>query len=143
MRIHIHSKLGPLAAAIALAGAAGWALPAFAADLKAELSGGAKGDPMGGGAASFKVDPAKGEVCYTLSVTGIAPATMAHIHKAPEGQSGPVAVPLETPKDGKSEACATVTKEVAEALTATPAEYYVNVHNPAFPGGAVRGQLGK
>jgi hypothetical protein len=29
----------------------------------------------------------------------------------------------------------------ADAIAANPANYYVNVHNAPFPGGAVRGQL--
>lgn len=116
---------------------------AAATDLKATLSGGDKGDPKGGGAATVKVDTDKGEVCYKLTVTGIAPATMAHIHKAPAGQSGPVAVPFAAPTSGSSEGCASVTKDVAAAIVADPAGYYVNVHNAAFPGGAVRGQLSK
>jgi hypothetical protein len=31
---------------------------------------------------------------------------------------------------------------VARSLLRNPADYYVNVHNPEHPGGAVRGQLG-
>lgn len=116
---------------------------AAATNLKATLSGGDKGDPKGGGSASVKVDTDKGEVCYKVTVNGIAAATMAHIHKAPAGQNGPVAVPLTAPSSGSSEGCATVAKDVAAAIVADPAGYYVNVHNAAFPGGAVRGQLSK
>jgi hypothetical protein len=135
----IHTKL-ILAAAFAGALATS---AAAATDLKATLSGGEKGDPKGGGSASVKVDADKGEVCYKLTATGIAPATMAHIHKAPAGQNGPVAVPLTAPTGGSSEGCAPVAKDVAAAIVADPAGYYVNVHNAAFPGGAVRGQLSK
>lgn len=116
---------------------------AAATNLKATLAGGDKGDPKGGGSATVKVDADKGEVCYKATATGIAPATMAHIHKAPAGANGPVVVPFAAPKDNVSEGCATVAKDVAAAIAADPAGYYVNVHNAAFPGGAVRGQLGK
>jgi hypothetical protein len=68
---------------------------------------------------------------------------MAHIHKAPAGANGPVAVPFTAPTNGASEGCATVAPDVAAAIAADPAGYYVNVHNAAFPGGAVRGQLAK
>ena len=135
--MHMTSKL-----LIAVA-AASIALPAAAADLKATLSGGDKGDPKGGGSATVKVDTAKNEVCYKLTVTGVASPTMAHIHKAPAGANGPVAVPFSSPASGSSEGCATVAADVAAAIVADPAGYYVNVHSAAFPAGAVRGQLSK
>ena len=120
---------------------------ASAQPLKATLSGPAEkpaGDPQGSGTASFQVDPAKGEVCYTLQVSKIAPATMAHIHKAPPGAAGPVVVPLAAPDaSGKSAGCAKADAAVLTAIQETPSDYYVNVHNAAFPGGAVRGQLTK
>jgi hypothetical protein len=53
-----------------------------------------------------------------------------------------VVVPLEAPADGDSEACATgVAKTLIRDMIRNPNKYYVNVHNPAYPGGAVRGQL--
>jgi hypothetical protein len=113
--------------------------------LKATMSGPAEtppGDPHGKGAASFKVDPAKGQVCYDLRVSNIAPATMAHIHKGAPGQAGPVAIPLKAPDaTGKSSGCAQADPTVLSDIIRNPSAYYVNVHNAPFPGGAVRGQL--
>lgn len=136
-----------IACVIALA-VAGLAAPVSAQSLSAHLSGGAEkpnpGDPDGAGHATVKVDTAKNEVCYTLSVEKIAAATMAHIHKAPADAAGPVAVPLTKPDEaGKSSGCATVAPEVAKDIAANPGGYYVNVHNAEFPPGAVRGQLAK
>jgi hypothetical protein len=34
-----------------------------------------------------------------------------------------------------------VAADLLEAIAADPAGYYVNLHNPRFPGGAIRGQL--
>ena len=101
------------------------------------------GDPDGSGTATFTINAGKNEICYTLTVAGIDPATAAHIHKAPAGSPGPVVVPLEAPSDGSSEACATVARDVIVAILADRAGYYVNVHNAEYPSGAVRGQLGK
>jgi hypothetical protein len=52
-------------------------------------------------------------------------------------------VPLKAPATGSVEDCATVAKDVAEDMIKNPGNYYVNVHNAEFPGGAIRGQLSK
>jgi hypothetical protein len=36
----------------------------------------------------------------------------------------------------------TVTRQLARDIVRNPSDYYVNVHNADFPGGALRGQLG-
>jgi hypothetical protein len=36
----------------------------------------------------------------------------------------------------------TVSREEARDIVKNPENYYVNVHNAEFPGGALRGQLG-
>jgi len=122
------------------------ATPALAADpvsLKATLAGSADTDADGTGAATVTVDTAKNQVCYKLTVSGIDTATMAHIHKGAAGASGPPVVPFDAPSSGSSEGCKPVTAEVAAAIAASPGDYYVNVHNAAFPRGAIRGQLSK
>lgn len=101
------------------------------------------GDPDGAGTATLRINPGQQQVCYELSVTGIAAATAAHIHKAPAGAAGPVVVGLTAPTSGSSKACAEVARQLALDILKTPADYYVNVHNAEFPGGAVRGQLSK
>ena len=122
------------------------AAPALAADpvkLQATLAGSADSDADGTGSATVTIDPAKSEVCYTLKVSGIEPATMAHIHKGAAGVSGPVVVPLDAPTSGTAQGCKPAAAEVIAAIVASPADYYVNVHNATFPKGAIRGQLGR
>ncbi|MBA3267249.1 MAG: CHRD domain-containing protein [Acidimicrobiia bacterium] len=70
----------------------------------------------------------------------IAPATAAHIHEAPPGAPGPVVQGLIAPTRGRSAGCLT-NYALAADIAADPGDYYVNVHNTPFPGGAVRGQL--
>jgi hypothetical protein len=114
--------------------------------LEATMTGAAetpKGDADGTGTASFRVNPGQAQVCYKLTVANIATATAAHIHKGAAGTAGGPVVALKAPATGSVEDCATVTKDVAEDIIKNPANYYVNVHNAEFPGGAVRGQLGK
>jgi hypothetical protein len=120
---------------------------AAAETLKTAMTGAAEtpaGDPGGKGMATVKVDVAKSEVCYDISVSGIGEATMAHIHKGAAGVAGPVAIPLNPPgADGKVKACANGDAAVVKDIAANPADYYVNVHTAKFPAGAVRGQLAK
>jgi hypothetical protein len=136
-----------------------FASPAFAAPkadgecnggrpLTATLTGAAEvpvpGDPDGSGTANVRVNPGQGCISYDVAVTGIAPATAAHIHEAPAGSAGPVVVGLdELPTDGTSSGTVVVERDKAKEILKTPEDYYVNVHNLEYPGGAVRGQLSK
>lgn len=100
-----------------------------------------KGDPNGrGSAVVFGVDGNPDMLCYALFVSKIQPATAAHIHEARPGKAGPVVVELARPTDGDSAGC--VTTDQAQEILENPRDYYVNVHNDKFPGGALRGQLG-
>ena len=116
--------------------------------LQTRLTGAAEvpgpGDADGRGTASVTVNSGQDRVCYKLSVANIDTATMAHIHIGGTTVAGPPVVTL-TPPDasGNSSSCATVTRALALAILKDPSAYYVNVHNAAFPAGAVRGQLAK
>jgi hypothetical protein len=101
------------------------------------------GDPDGTGTATLRINPGVGQLCYSLRVNGIAPATAAHVHEAPAGSAGPVVVGLQAPTGGSSNGCVTISRELALELIRTPEDYYVNVHNAEFPGGALRGQLAR
>ena len=114
--------------------------------MTAQLSGASEvpaADPDGSGTAVVRVNTGKGIICYELTVSGIAPATAAHIHQAPEGINGPVVVPLQAPTAGSSSDCIEVVRSLAKAIASSPQDYYVNVHNAEYPAGAVRGQLSK
>lgn len=116
--------------------------------LETSLTGAAEvpgpGDPDGTGSAQITVNSGQNKVCYKLAVSNIAVATMAHIHKGGSTVAGPVRVTLRAPNAaGTSTGCATVARALALEILKRPADFYVNVHNAAFPGGAVRGQLAK
>jgi len=126
------------------------AVPAYADDsgrpLATTLSGAAEvpgpGDPDGSGSAVLRLNPGQEEICYSLTVSGIAPATAAHIHVGSADVAGPVVVPLQAPTSGSLSACASASRELILAIIQNPENYYVNVHNAEFPAGALRGQLG-
>ena len=111
------------------------------------LSGAAEvpgpGDPDGSGDVSIQINPGKGELCFQLNVSDIAPATAAHVHSGMAGVAGPVVVGLSPPTGGSSSGCVSAARDVLLAIIQNPQEYYVNVHNAEYPPGAVRGQLGK
>ena len=102
-----------------------------------------QGDLDGEGTAFLTLNQGQGEICYELNVSGIAPATAAHIHVGPSTTTGPVVVPLNAPTNGSSSGCASVDSALIKAIRQNPENYYVNVHNADFPNGALRGQLSK
>ena len=129
--------------AIALSTAAlGASFPALAAKatLVSTLNGASEtggGDADGSGSLTADVDADSGDFCFTLTVSKIAKATMAHIHSGAAGTNGPPVITIDVATDE----CVAVDPEVLKAIVAAPANYYVNVHNAEFPAGAIRGQL--
>ena len=114
----------------------------FTVALEGEQEVGPRGGDLDGtGTATLRINPGQRQVCYTIRVSDIRPATMAHIHEAPAGSNGPIVIPLSAPTSGTSSGCATVTRELALEIIRDPADYYVNIHNAEFPAGALRGQL--
>lgn len=115
--------------------------------LTATLTGAAErpgpGDPDGSGSITITVNPGQKRICYELTVAGIDAPTAAHIHIAPVTSPGPVVIGFPAPPLGTSSGCIDVTSRQAAQLIAKPSAYYFNVHNAAFPGGAIRGQLAK
>ena len=110
-------------------------------------------DPDGRGTFAYVAFPHT--LCYVLTVRGIEPATMAHIHQGPRGENGPIAINLRTPTNGFSAGCigaqpdstpapdpaAVLTQTELDGIRTAPQGFYANVHNTPFPAGAIRGQL--
>jgi hypothetical protein len=96
-------------------------------------------------------------LCYNLQVKRIAELDLApgngraaHIHKGKAGENGPVVANLAWPQNGQAADCLDarlrpaqfpVGDAVVADILANPENYYVNVHNSQYPGGAIRGQL--
>ena len=115
-------------------------------ELKARLTGRVEvpgpGDRDGKGKAKIVLKE-NHQVCWEIEVKKITlPASGAHIHFGAKGVAGPVVVTLSPPNaGGESSGCTTVTPQLHMNLHMHPEQYYVNVHNADFLGGAVRGQL--
>lgn len=99
------------------------------------------GDPDGTGFITLTMNQGRGEICFELTLSGIDAATAGHIHKAPAGSFGDVFVPL-FGSEGPGAKCVSATKAQIREIRKNPEMFYVNVHTAAYPGGAVRGQLG-
>lgn len=100
-----------------------------------------EGDEDGTGTATFRLEPDTDRVCYDLQVFDITEATAAHVHQGPAEQDGPPVITLSAPRGGTSSDCTTVDGALITRILEDPAAFYVNVHNPDYPAGAVRGQL--
>lgn len=99
------------------------------------------GDPDGSGFATLRLNPGLEQICYSITVSDIEPATAAHIHEGDAGTAGPIVVTLDPPADGSSEGCESADRALVKDIMKNPSDYYVNVHNEDFPAGALRGQL--
>jgi len=106
------------------------------------------GDADGFGFAAVDTTTQPDDLCYFIIVQGIAAPTAAHIHRSAEGVAGPIVVPLKPPTPTPLPDVYTaigciggLDPALVAEIDADPAAFYVNVHNGAFPDGAVRGQL--
>ena len=114
------------------------------------------GDATGtGNAYVFGVDGDPTTLCYVLEVSGIQMVPVgegmaAHIHEGAMGENGPVVAALAGPEDGNAGDCLTEGEEgkfptgeagIVQRILSNPEAFYINVHNPVFPDGAIRGQL--
>ena len=114
--------------------------------LTANLSGADEkpsGDPDGLGIASVRSLPGLGQLCYQVTVSRIElPATAARIQLVSTGKT---VVSLRAPDaaTGVSSGCANTSRALVRAILARPAAYDLDVATQDFPGGAIRGTLGR
>jgi hypothetical protein len=106
------------------------------------------GDGNGTGTAVIRLRPDVRRICFDLQWRRIGAPTQAHIHRAPRGVEGPIAVTLfesATPLPRsirRVEGCVgALPRALVRNIRDNPSQFYVNIHNQAFPDGAIRGQL--
>ncbi len=113
----------------------------------AEIPG--PGDPDASGSAIVALNQGLGTVCFTLAWEDVDGSVVAaHIHAGTSTAFGPIVVTLlaGASLDGTDSAsgCASdVDRDLIKTIRQQPSGFYVNVHSTVFPGGAIRGQLGK
>jgi hypothetical protein len=110
-------------------------------------------DPDGRGLALVRAG--RQRVCFAVGWERITPPIFAHIHRGAVGVNGPVVVlffdvpevaagpPAELPATVSAAAGCVDGQDPAllRDIRRQPSDFYVNVHTPEFPGGAIRGQL--
>lgn len=118
-------------------------VPAFASvDTYAAFLYGAKevpaADPDGFGAATLAIDNVAATVSWAFLALNIdLPLSGAHIHNGVAGSNGPVIVNF----SGNLTGSGLFDADLRQITPTTASGFYVNLHNVAYPGGAIRGQL--
>ncbi|HEV7534585.1 MAG TPA: CHRD domain-containing protein [Acidimicrobiia bacterium] len=121
-----------------------WQYGSQGESLRANLSGDQEtpgpGAPNSVGTANLFVDTANGRLCYRLGYDGINRPSMAHIHRGGPGQTGEPVIDLHPEANG-DEGCVGADPTVLRNLAEHPEAFYLNLHTPEYPDGAMRGQL--
>lgn len=102
-----------------------------------------QGDLDGTGTALLRLNPGQEEVCFTIAVADVDPVVAAHIHRGVSTTTGGIEVHLSPalPTLGTWSGCGHAARGLILEILHDPENFYVNVHNASFPGGALRGQL--
>jgi CHRD domain len=156
--------LAGAAAAAGMIAVGGLALASDDVDLDADLSGANEvppADPDGDGKADVEWEINGNEICFDVEFDDIGTPNRGHIHEGAAGINGPIVVtffelrpppadpgaPAADPRNDELEEddglkdCVPADPAVLARIEANPQNFYVNLHNARFPGGAVRGQL--
>jgi hypothetical protein len=125
------------------------AAPEDKVKLDAKLSGKQEvpegsGDEDGKGTADLTLNSKKERICFEGTFRNIDNPTAGHIHKGLKGVDGPIKVTLFENTAGVTspvEDCVKAKAKQIDRIAKNPERFYVNLHNGAFPDGAIRGQL--
>jgi hypothetical protein len=104
-------------------------------------------DPDGTGVGTLTVNDSTGLISWALTYANIVAPSAMHIHgpSAPVGVGAGVFVGLGVVTTGGAGTLinsTTTSLANALAINTLPANFYLNIHNATYPGGAIRGQLG-
>lgn len=98
------------------------------------------GDADGSGMAVFTGSGTN--LNYAAMVQNIDTPSASHIHRGAVGVAGPVVITLANSyPDNMATGTVTVATSLLAEILENPTNFYFNVHNAAFPNGAIRGQL--
>lgn len=118
-----------------------------AKSLSATLSGtneipSGSGDTDGSGTATITIKKKKRTLCWRINYEKIDAPNAGHIHDGgPTAEGGIVLLLFSGTIESGATDCVKVRRSDAAHLVDDAANHYVNIHNSAFPDGAIRGQL--
>lgn len=113
----------------------------IAANLLGQDVDGGKGDEEASANLNGEIDLRRNRLCYYLDMEGLSDANAAHLHQEGAAATDPPTLALTLPGPGGDEVCVSADKALLEAIAADPGKYYVDVHTPGHPDGAVRGKI--
>ncbi len=106
------------------------------------------GDPTGTGKVGLVLNAKKARVCFTLSVSELAPITAGFIFEGGSDEVGEVTLRLFKDAAGldgdgnfDQRCLRKVDKKLIRSIASEPDRYFVNIRNNEYPDGAVRGPL--
>lgn len=102
------------------------------------------GDPDGVGLGTLTIDNVTNQISWAFTYQNINAPTLMHIHTGAAGVSGGVLINLGVATSGGAGTLVsqtTASDANVNTVLANPPGFYVNIHNGAFPAGAIRGQL--
>ena len=99
-------------------------------------------DPVHQGDAVLRLE--SNAIRFSIVAPGLETVTAAHIHHGSSGTYGPMLWEIHSGYKGDAirATALEIPPGVISLVAAQPSEYYVKLHTPQFPGGAIRGQLG-
>jgi hypothetical protein len=122
-------------------------------------------DADGNGRARFEINESTNQICFRVEFDDTGTPFRGHIHRGDATVNGPIVVPMfelgaappnqgianpvvnpadpryDALEEGRLRDCVTVAPALIAEIKANPGGFYCNLHNPRFPGGAIRGQL--
>ena len=99
-------------------------------------------DPVHQGDAILRLE--KTAIRFSILAPGLKTVTATHIHHGASGTYGPMLWEINSGYKGDAVrgTASDIPPGVIALIARDPSEYYVKLHTPEFPGGAIRGQLG-
>ena len=99
-------------------------------------------DPVHQGDAMIRLE--KTAIRFSIVAPGLQTVTATHIHHGASGTYGPMFWEINSGYKGDAirGTASDIPPGVIALIAREPAQYYVKLHTPEFPGGAIRGQLG-
>jgi hypothetical protein len=107
-----------------------------------------QGDPDGSAIGSLELDNIAGTATLNITLNNIDLTTLSgnHVHNAPATTTGGIVLDFGDPDNIRTGSVLSGTISGLNTTTisnvfANPTNFYYNIHNGAFPGGALRSQL--